>query len=200
MIRVIIAEDQAMVLGALAALLEDEPDIEVIGQARNGREALALALEKRPDVLISDIEMPLMTGLELAAALKMQSPKIRIIILTTFGRAGYLRKAIEGGATGYLLKDAPAAHLADAIRRVHGGGRVIDPELSVEALTERDPLSERERQVLRLAGEGTEGSDIAAKLGLSEGTVRNYLSDAITKLGAANRVEAARLARAKGWL
>ncbi|MEP7326574.1 MAG: response regulator transcription factor [Gemmatimonadota bacterium] len=200
MIRVVIAEDQAMVLGALAALLEDESDIEVIGLARNGREALDLALEKRPDVLISDIEMPLMTGLELAAALKAQAPGIRIIILTTFARGGYLRRAIESGATGYLLKDAPAAHLAGAIRRVHAGGRVIDPEFAVEALSERDPLSERERQVLRLAGEGMEGIDIAANLGLSEGTVRNYLSEAITKLGAANRVEAARLARSKGWL
>lgn len=189
-----------MVLGALAALLEDETDIEVIGQARNGREALALVLERKPDVLISDIEMPEMTGLELAAGLKAQDCKTRIIMLTTFGRAGYLRKAMEAGATGYLLKDAPAAHLAGAIRRVHGGGRVIDPELAVEALSERDPLSERERQVLRLAGEGMEGNDIAAKLGLSEGTVRNYLSEAITKLGATNRVEAARLARAKGWL
>lgn len=189
-----------MVLGALAALLEDESDIEVIGQARNGREALALVLEKRPDVVISDIEMPLMTGLELAAALKEQAPKVRIIILTTFGRSGYLRRAIESGATGYLLKDAPAAHLAGAIRRVHEGGRVIDPEFAVEALSERDPLSQRERQVLRLAGDGMEGNDIATSLGLSEGTVRNYLSDAITKLGAANRVEAARLARAKGWL
>jgi two-component system response regulator DesR len=199
-IRVIIAEDQAMVLGALAALLETEDDIEVIGLARNGREALAMALEKRPDVLVSDIEMPVMTGLELAAALKADAPRIRIIILTTFARAGYLRKAIEAGATGYLLKDSPSAHLAGAIRRVHGGGRAIDPELTVEALIDPDPLTERERQVLRLASDGMEGGEIATRLGLSEGTVRNYLSDAITKLGATNRIEAANLARAKGWL
>jgi two-component system response regulator DesR len=197
---VLIAEDQAMVLGALAALLEDETDIEVIGLARTGREALALALEKRPDVLISDIEMPVMTGLELAAALKTEAPRIRIIILTTFARAGYLRKALDAGAAGYLLKDAPAAHLAGAIRRVHAGHRAIDPELTVEALIEPDPLSERERQVLRLAAEGLEGADIARRLGLSEGTVRNYLSNAITKVGASNRIEAANLARAKGWL
>jgi two-component system response regulator DesR len=199
-ITVLIAEDQAMVLGALAALLEDETDIEVIGLARTGREALALALEKRPDVLISDIEMPAMTGLELAAALKTEAPRIRIIILTTFARAGYLRKALDAGAAGYLLKDAPAAHLAGAIRRVHAGHRAIDPELTVEALIEPDPLSERERQVLRLAAEGLEGPDIARRLGLSEGTVRNYLSNAITKVGASNRIEAANLARAKGWL
>lgn len=199
-ITVLIAEDQAMVLGALAALLEDETDIEVIGLARTGREALALALEKRPDVLISDIEMPVMTGLELAAALKTEAPGIRIIILTTFARAGYLRKALDAGAAGYLLKDAPSAHLAGAIRRVHAGLRAIDPELTVEALIEPDPLNERERQVLRLAAEGLEGPDIARRLGLSEGTVRNYLSSAITKVGASNRIEAANLARAKGWL
>lgn len=200
MIRVVIAEDQAMVLGALAALLEDETDISVVGRVQNGTQALALIIEQQPDVVITDIEMPGMTGLELAAELKAKGCASRVIILTTFARSGYLRKAMEAGATGYLLKDAPAAHLAGAIRKVHAGGRMIDPELAVEALSERDPLSERERQVLRLAGDGIEGSDIAARLGLSEGTVRNYLSEAITKLGAANRVEAARLARAKGWL
>lgn len=200
MIRVILAEDQTMILGALSALLEDEADIEVVAQARNGQEALALVLEQRPDVLVSDIEMPQLSGLELAATLKTQAPKTRIIILTTFARAGYLRRALDAGVTGYLLKDAPAAHLAGAIRRVHAGGRAIDPELTIEAMIDPDPLNERERQVLRLAGDGIEGSDIAARLGLSEGTVRNYLSAAITKLGAANRIEAARLARAKGWL
>ncbi|MEO8295768.1 MAG: response regulator transcription factor [Gemmatimonadota bacterium] len=200
MIRVVIAEDQAMVLGALAALLETEADIVISGMAANGRVALDMILDQKPDILISDIEMPEMTGLELAAALKQRGATTRIIILTTFARPGYLRKAMEAGASGYLLKDAPSAHLASAIRRVHSGGRVIDPELAVEALSERDPLTDRERQILRLAAEGIEGADIAAQLELSEGTVRNYLSLAITKIGASNRVEAARMARAKGWL
>ena len=171
MIRVVVAEDQSMVLGALAALLEIEPEIEVVGKARDGREALELVEQERPDVLLTDIEMPLMTGLELAA-----------------------------GASGYLLKDSPAEELANAVRRVHQGGRAIDSELAREAWTERDPLNDRERQVLRLAAEGTATGAIAASLGLSEGTVRNYLSDAISKLGASNRVEAARTARTKGWL
>ena len=176
MIRVLIAEDQAMVLGALAALVETEPDIEVVAQARDGREALAQALRLRPDIVLTDIEMPHLTGLELAAELARQSRGIRVIVLTTFGRPGYLRRALDAG------------------------GRVIDPELAAAAWTDLDPLTDRQRQVLRLAGEGRSGPDIAAELHLSEGTVRNYLSEAINKLGARNRVEAARLARMKGWL
>ncbi len=199
-IRVIIAEDQAMVLGALAALLEIESDIEVIGQARDGQQALDLACSLRPDVVLSDIEMPRMTGLELAAELKRQGAPVRVIILTTFARAGYLRRALESGVSGYLLKDSPSAQLANAVRRVHAGGRVIDPDLAAAAWTEPDPLTDRERQVLRLADEGAAGADIADRLNLSEGTVRNYLSEAISKLGAANRTEAARMARQKGWL
>ncbi len=199
-IRVVLAEDQGMVLGALAALLEIEDDIVVAAQARNGREALDAVAQQQPDVLITDIEMPEMSGLEVAAELKRLRSSTRIIILTTFARPGYLRRALDAGALGYLLKDKPAKELADAVRRVHVGLRVIDPELVAEAWGEADPLTDRERQVVRLAGEGVAGSEIAQKLGLSEGTVRNYLSEAMSKVGASNRVEAARIARAKGWL
>lgn len=199
-IHIVIAEDQSMVLGALAALLETESDIRVVGQARDGKEALQLTLHHKPDVVLTDIEMPQMTGLELAAELKERGLPARVIILTTFARPGYLRRAMQAGASGYLLKDSPAAALADAVRRVHSGCRVIDPELAVEAWGEEDPLSDRERQVLRLAAEGSSGAEIATQLHLSEGTVRNYLSEAISKLGAGNRIEAARIARMKGWL
>jgi two-component system, NarL family, response regulator DesR len=198
-IRVVIAEDQTMVLGALAALLEMEGDITVVAQARNGKEALEAVLAHRPDVFITDIEMPQMTGLEVANVLKDHS-SIKLVIVTTFARTGYLRRALEAGASGYLLKDRPARELADAVRRVHRGLRVIDPELAAEAWGEPDPLTDRERQVLRLAGDGKTTGDIASEMGLSEGTVRNYLSESISKLGAANRVDAARIARTKGWL
>ncbi|HEX8675028.1 MAG TPA: response regulator transcription factor [Longimicrobium sp.] len=200
MIRVVIAEDQTMVLGALAALLEIESDIQVVARAQNGREALDEVEAHHPDVLLTDIEMPEMTGLEVAAEVARRKLPTRVVILTTFARAGYLRRALDAGAAGYLLKDSPSEELANAVRQVHAGGRAIDPELAREAWTERDPLSDRERQVLRLAADGATGAAIATKLFLSEGTVRNYLSDAISKLGAANRVEAARLAREKGWL
>ena len=200
MIRIVVAEDQAMVLGALAALLDIESDLEVVGRARDGEEALAVCRQLRPDVLLTDIEMPKMTGLELAAAVRRDGLPSRIIILTTFARGGYLRRALDAGASGYLLKDSPAEQLANAIRRVHAGGRAIDPELAAEAWGEPDPLTDRERQVLRLAGDGRTSADIATTLHLSEGTVRNYLSEAISKLGAGNRVEAARIAREKGWL
>ncbi len=199
-IRVVIAEDQGMVLGALAALLEIEGDISVIAKARNGKEALHAVLTEKPDVFITDIEMPEMTGLDVAAELKRRKAGARVIILTTFARAGYLRRALDAGASGYLLKDMRAEELADAVRRVQQGLRVIDPELATEAWGEADPLTDRERQVLRLAGEGQSSGDIATELRLSEGTVRNYLSEAISKLGASNRIEAARLARTKGWL
>jgi two-component system response regulator DesR len=198
-IRVVIAEDQAMVLGALAALLEMEGDIRVVAQLRNGRDALQAVLSQRPDVVITDIEMPELTGIELAAQLKGRSPA-KVVIVTTFARPGYLRRAIDAGALGYLLKDSPAQELADAVRRVHKGQRVINSELAAEALSEPDPLTDRERQVLRLAGDGASSEEIAKELSLSDGTVRNYLSDAIGKLGAANRVDASRIARAKGWL
>jgi two-component system response regulator DesR len=198
-IRVVVAEDQAMVLGALAALLGMEGDIRVVAQARNGTQALLATREHSPDVLITDIEMPEMTGIELARALR-DHPKVKVVVVTTFARPGYLRRALDAGAMGYLLKDSPARELADAVRRVQRGQRVIDSELAAEALGEPDPLTDRERQVLRLAGDGATSEDIAGKLFLSEGTVRNYLSEAIGKLGAVNRVDASRIAREKGWL
>ena len=200
MIRVLLAEDQSMVLGALAALLELEPDIEVVARARDGAEALRLAAETSPDVVLTDIEMPGMGGLDLAVELRRRANPARVVIVTTFARSGFLQRALAAGAAGYLLKDSPAERLADAVRRVHAGLRAIDPELATAAWDELDPLTERERQVLRLAGEGLSTAGVAAELHLSEGTVRNYLSEAIGKLGAANRVEAARIARGKGWL
>ena len=201
-IRVLIAEDQSMVLGALAALLDIEPDIEVVGTARDGHDALAMAARVEPDVVLTDIEMPRMTGLELAGELvkKQRAGRPRVIILTTFARPGYLRRALDAGVSGYLLKDAPAEKLADAVRRVHQGLRVVDPQLAQDAWGANDPLTDRERQILRAAEEGLTSADIAKRLHLSDGTVRNYLSETIAKLGVNNRVEAARLARQKGWL
>lgn len=197
-IRVVLAEDQEMLLGALAALLAMESDITVVAQARTGKQAIDAVRTHRPDVLIADVEMPEMTGIDAARALKGSGT--RVIMVTTFARPGYLRRAMEAGASGYLLKARPARELADAVRRIHRGLRVIDPELASEAWAEPDPLTERERQVLRLSAEGVSTADIARQLHLSAGTVRNYLSDAIDKLGASNRIEAARTAREKGWL
>ena len=200
-IRVLLAEDQTMLRGALAALLDFEPDITVIAQAANGHEALKLARDLAPDVIVTDIEMPLKTGLELAADLNLAESRARVIILTTFARPGYLRRALDAGAHGYLLKERPASELAEAIRRVHSGLRAIDPALAAEAWTaDPDPLSDRERQILQRAGDGRSSAEIAADLRLSEGTVRNYLSEAIAKLGATNRTDAARIARTRGWL
>jgi len=200
MIQVVLAEDQAMVLGALASLLAIETDIEVVGRAKDGREALEVTRMLDPDVLVTDIEMPNMSGLDVAAALRTAGHPVRIVMLTTFARPGYLRRALDAGVSAYLLKDSPSGRLAEAIRRVAAGGRVIDPALAADAWSEADPLTDRERQVLRLAAEGLTTADVAATLSLSEGTVRNYLSEAIGKLGAKNRVEAANLARARGWL
>lgn len=200
-ICVLIAEDQTMLRGALASLLELEPDIHIVAQASNGREAQRMEREHKPDVIVTDIEMPEMTGLEFAAALKEQGSKARVIILTTFARPGYLRRALDAGAKGYLLKDRPASELAEAIRRVHSGLRAVDPALAAEAWSaDEDPLSDRERQILQRAGDGRSSAEIATELRLSEGTVRNYLSEAIAKLNAANRVDAARIARSRGWL
>lgn len=202
--RVVLAEDQAMVRGALAALLELEDDISIVASAKDGAEALTQVRDLKPDVLVTDIEMPGTTGLELAtevAALRRSGAlDTKVVILTTFARAGYLRRALDAGATGYLLKDSPASQLADALRRVDAGGRAIDPELAVEAWGDQDPLTDRERQVLRAAADGETTAAIAGRLRLSEGTVRNYLSEAIGKLGAHNRIEAARIARERGWL
>ena len=200
-IRIVIAEDQALVLGALAALLKLEDDLDVVGTAGNGKDALALCRALRPDIVLTDVEMPQMTGLELAAQLHELGLPGKVVIVTTFARSGYLRRALEAGVRGYLLKDAPVDALAAAIRVVHGGGRAIAPELALESWNSgSDPLTERERQVLRLAGEGRSSGEIARQVHLSKGTVRNYLSEAISKLGAGNRVEAYRLARDAGWL
>ncbi|MET0288653.1 MAG: response regulator transcription factor [Pseudoxanthomonas sp.] len=200
MIRVLLAEDQAMVRGALAALLNLEDDIEVLGAAADGESAWRELQRLQPDVLVTDIEMPGLSGLELAQRVQRHGLSTRVVIVTTFARPGFLRRALDAGVSGYLLKDAPPEHLADALRNVQRGGRAIAPELALEAWSEADPLNERERQVLRLAGEGVSAGDIATRLHLSHGTVRNYLSDAIGKLGVANRIEAHRLARQKGWL
>jgi two-component system response regulator DesR len=201
MIRILIAEDQTLVLGALSALLRLEPDFDVVGGAADGRAALALCERLVPDIVLTDIEMPHMTGLELAQGLVQHKLACRVVVVTTFARSGYLRRAMEAGVRGYLLKDAPVDALAAAIRVVHGGGRAIAPELALESWNSgSDPLTERERQVLRLAGEGRSSGEIARQVHLSEGTVRNYLSEAISKLGAGNRVEAYRLARDAGWL
>lgn len=200
MIRVVIAEDQSMVRGALTALLGMEPDIEIVGEARTGKEAIGALIAHSPDILVTDIEMPEMTGLELAAVVQRNHPNTKVIIVTTFARSGYLRRALDAGVRGYLLKDAPVEKLAEAVRAVHAGQRAIAPELATEAWGEVDPLTDRERQVLRLAADGKSGAEIAAEIHLAEGTVRNYLSEAISKLGASNRVDAARIARQKGWL
>jgi two-component system response regulator DesR len=200
MIRLVLAEDQALVRGALAALLGLEPDLQVVAEAGDGEAAWAAVRTHAPDLLVTDIEMPGLTGLELALRLQEAGLPTRVVIITTFARAGYLRRAMDAGVRGYLLKDAPSAQLASALRQVHAGGRAIDPQLAVAAWGEDDPLTERERQVLRLAGEGMKSADIAERLHLSHGTVRNYLSEAIGKMGAANRIEAYRSARARGWL
>ena len=200
MIRVLIAEDQAMLRGALSALLGMEGDIEVLGAAGDGESAWRELQRLKPDLLLTDIEMPGITGLELAQRIQRQELPVKVVIITTFARGGFLRRALEAGVSGYLLKDAPVEHLADALRQVHRGGRAIDPQLALEAWGEADPLNDRERRVLRLAGEGLSANGIAAQLNLSHGTVRNYLSEAIGKLGVGNRIEAYRLARDKGWL
>ncbi|QNP39715.1 response regulator transcription factor [Lysobacter solisilvae (ex Woo and Kim 2020)] len=200
MIGVVLAEDQAMVLGALSALLKLESDIDVLGTAADGESAWRELQRLQPDVLVTDIEMPGLTGLELAQRVQRHGMATKVIIVTTFARAGFLRRALDAGACGYLLKDAPAEQLAEAIRQVHRGGRAIDPQLALDAWGEADPLNDRERQVLRLAGEGLTAGEIAAQLHLSQGTVRNYLSESIGKLGVGNRIEAYRLARQKGWL
>jgi two-component system response regulator DesR len=201
MIRVLLAEDQAMVRGALAALLALEGDIEIVAEVGRGDEVTTVALATKPDVALLDIEMPGCDGITAAAALHSKLPSCRVLILTTFGRPGYLRKAMESGVVGFLLKDAPSAQLATAIRRAVAGERIVDPTLAMAALSEgNNPLTERERNVLSAATSGASISEIASSLSLSEGTVRNYLSVAIQKLNAHNRVEAAHIAEQKGWL
>ncbi len=200
MIKVLIVEDQRMLRTALSALLSLEDDIDVVGSAGDGVEGIELTRQLKPDVVIADIEMPKKTGLELANWIKDQKLETRVIIVTTFARSGYLRRALDAGVAGYLLKDSPGDVLPNAIRTVYNGGRTIDPELATQAWSESDPLTDRERQVLRLSAAGLTNSQIASKLNLNDGTVRNYISEAISKLNANNRIDAARIARDKGWL
>ena len=201
MIRVLIAEDQAMVRGALASLLALEPDIEIVAEVERGDRVLGAAAAAAPDVALLDIEMPGMDGISVAGALARELPSTRVLILTTFGRPGYLRRALENGASGFLLKDAPAGELAAAVRSVVAGDRAVDPALAAAAITEGEsPLTQREHEVLAAAAGHDTAADIAAALHLSEGTVRNYLSASIRKLGARNRREAIDRAVEKGWL
>ena len=200
-IRILLAEDQAMVRGAIAALLSLESDMEIVAEASRGDEAVALAAQAQPQIALFDIEMPGMDGLTATKLVREQVPGCRVLILTTFGRAGYLKRAMENGASGFLLKDAPATELAQAIRQVVAGGRAVDPNLAIAALSEgENPLSHREREVLIEVKTGASIAEIAASLFLSQGTVRNHLSAAIQKLDARNRSDAARLADEKGWL
>ncbi|WP_341730053.1 response regulator transcription factor [Brooklawnia sp.] len=201
MIRILLADDQALVRGALAALLDLEPDIEVVAQVGRGDQVVAAALESRPDVALLDIEMPGLSGIETTAELRSALPDCRSLIVTTFGRPGYLRRALDAGAQGFVVKDTPASELADAVRRVHAGLRVVDPELAVESLTHgANPLTEREQEVLRAAQDGAPASTLAKRLSLSQGTVRNHLSSAIRKTGCTTSAEAVRQAEANGWL
>jgi two-component system response regulator DesR len=200
-IRILLADDQHLVRGALAALLSLEDDLEVVGEVGRGDEVLQRVRDLRPDVVLLDVEMPGLDGLAAASVLATEAPETRVLIVTTFGRPGFLRRAMESGALGFVVKDAPAEQLADAVRRVSRGERVVDPALAAQTLAEgTSPLTGRERDVLTAARDGATVADIAAKLVLSEGTVRNYLSSAISKTGARNRVEALRIADERGWL
>jgi len=200
-IRILLAEDQDMVRGALAALLSLEGDIEVVAEVDRGDQVLEAARESTPDVALLDIEMPGLDGIAAATGLRSALPDTRVLILTTFGRPGFLRRAMAAGASGFLLKDAPANELAVAIRRTMAGERVVDPALAAQALSDgQSPLSHREEDVLRASVGGSSVAQIASRLFLSEGTVRNHLSSAIQKLDARNRTEAARIAEEKGWL
>ncbi|MFD0672905.1 response regulator transcription factor [Cohnella sp. GCM10027633] len=198
--RIILAEDQGMLRGALSALLDLEPDIEVVGQAENGEQALAMIRELKPELCVLDIEMPLLTGLDVAERLRADNDSCRVIILTTFSRAGYFQRAMKAGAKGFLLKDSPIAELAAALRDVHAGKRAISPELALSFWESENPLTEREREVLKLAREGMSAGEIADVLFLTAGTVRNYWSEAIQKLEAKNRVDAIAIAAKNGWL
>tara|TARA_R110002096_G_scaffold16276_10_gene55850 strand:+ start:775 stop:1377 length:603 start_codon:yes stop_codon:yes gene_type:complete len=200
MLRIVLAEDQSLLRGALASLLALETDFEILAQAADGRAAWDAVRRDHPDILVTDIEMPSMTGIELAEAIRREGLPTRVLIVTTYARPGYLRRAMDAGVGGYLLKDAPATDLAAAIRKVANGQCVIAPELAVDAWGQADPLTDTERRLLRLAESGLDSGAIAQASGLARGTVRNYLHAAIGKLGASNRIEAARTAREKGWL
>ena len=201
MISVLLADDQALVRGALAALLDLEPDLEVIAEVGSGQEAVDACAQHAPDVALLDVEMPGMDGITATAELKKIAPSVRVLIVTTFGRPGYLRRALRAGADGFVVKDTPAAQLADAVRRVAAGLRVIDPALAADSVVVGEsPLTVRETDVLRVARHGGTVDDIARELTLSDGTVRNHLSSAIGKTGARTRSEAARIATDNGWL
>ncbi len=199
MIKILLAEDQAMVRGALAALLSLNGQYHIT-EAKDGDQALQLLKNESFDLLLSDIEMPGRTGIELAQWVADNQPKTKVVIVTTFSRAGYIKRAIESGVGGFLLKDEPSEQLVEAINSVMNGRRVIDPELAMMAIGDKDPLNDKERRALRLAAEGKSTSEIATSLFIAEGTVRNYLSEAINKLSASNRIDAARIAQQKGWL
>jgi len=199
-IKILIAEDQSMVLGALSALLSLEPDINVVASAADGQQALELIKHHEVDIVITDIEMPNMTGIELAQALKEQQHQAKVMVLTTFTRSGYLRRAMDAGVKGYLLKDAPSDSLAQAVRSINEGKVIVAPELITQAWGNSDPLTDKERKVLRLAFDGKSTEQISQEIFLSPGTVRNYLSEASSKLGAKNRIDAARIAKQNGWL
>ena len=200
MIRVIVVEDQALVRGAISALLNLAPNIDVIAQAEDGVQGLALIREHLPDIVLTDIEMPNMSGIDLVEQIQQEGIQTHTVIMTTFARAGYIKRAIDAGIMGFILKDTPSDELVAALEKVMAGKKVIDPELALSALNNVDPLTAKERKALKLAGEGLKTAEIAKTLFLSEGTVRNYLSEAIAKLNAANRVDAARIAKQKGWL
>ncbi|MBE3009041.1 response regulator transcription factor [Microbispora sp. NEAU-D428] len=201
MIRVLLADDQALVRGALAAMLALEPDIEVVAQVGSGEEVVEAARRTVPDVALLDVQMPGRDGLEVTADLRAALPSCRVVICTTFGRPGYFARAMENGASGFVVKDAPPEHLVDTVRRVHAGLRVVDPALAAESLASgSSPLTARERDVLRAARQGGTVAEIARSLHLSAGTVRNHLSAAIGKTGAGTRAEAARIADEHGWL
>ena len=204
MIKVYLVEDQALVRDAVAALLSLDFNIEVIGQASNGQDALKaitnLTDDSMPDIILTDIEMPNMNGIELSEQIAVKFPAIKMVIMTTFSRAGYIRRSLSAGVKGFILKEAPSDELINALKKVMQGQKVIDPELAINALDDADPLTDKERKALKLASDGLKTSEIAKQLFISEGTTRNYLSDAIAKLNATNRVDAARIARQKGWL
>ncbi len=200
-IRIVLADDQALVRGALAALLDLEPDLEVVGQAADGEQVLRLVADTLPDVVLMDVEMPGGGGIEATARVRARFPGVRVLVVTTFGRPGYLRRAMEAGASGFVVKDTPAHALADAVRRAHAGLRVVDPVLAADSLAlGRSPLTARESEVLRSAATGATIAQLADTLHLTEGTVRNHLSAAIGKTSARNRADAVRIARDAGWL
>ena len=200
MIKILVVEDQALVRGAISSLLALEDDIEIVGQAENGKVALAMLKDINVDFILSDIEMPVMSGLELAEMVHTDFKEIEMLIMTTFSKSGYIKRAMELGVKAFILKESPTEYLVNAIKKVKNGQRVIDPELALMALDDNDPLSNKERKAIKLAGDGLTTSEISQTLFLSEGTVRNYLSEAISKLNAVNRIDAARIAKQKGWI